>query len=372
MNRPRSIVFYMPNLAGGGIERVTLLMAPGFVQAGYRVTFLVQKAEGELIGAIPPGVQLISLDANRTIRALVPLVRFLRREKPDILVTSYGHNNIVALWAKILARSGTAVVVTQHNALSAETVKGKGLKFSRVLPVLYRGFLRFADAVVAVSRGIAEEMSVLAKVSRDRIAVIYNPVISNTFDADKMANCAHPWFKEGEPPVILGVGRFVELKGFSTLIDAFAKLLKTRDARLVFLGEGHLRARLEAQVNTLGLKDKVDLPGFVANPLPFMSRAAVLAMSSTNEGFGNVLVEAMTCGTPVVSTNCLYGPPEILDQGRYGKLVPVGDSDSLAKAILSTLDAPLDRHVLEARGREFSVEKAVRDYTVLFESLNRA
>ncbi|MDD4616422.1 MAG: glycosyltransferase [Alphaproteobacteria bacterium] len=369
MIKTRSIVFYMPNLAGGGIERVTLLMAPYFLEQGYRVTFLVQTADGDLIENVPLGVRFISLEVSRTLRALFPLVRFLRREKPDIFVTSYGHNNVVALLAKLLAFAGTPVVVTQHNALSAETVNSGGAEFSKALPFLYKLFLRFADGIVAVSSGVADEMATLAKVRRNRISVIFNPVIPATFDADIQAPCGHPWFEAGAPPVIVGVGRLVEVKDFSTLLAAFAKLVKKKDARLILLGEGPLRETLEAQAQILGIKNKVGLIGFVPNPLPFITRAVALALSSTHEGFGNVLVEAMACGTPVVSTDCPYGPREILDKGRYGKLVPVGDSDAMAKALLATIDAPRDTEALKIRGREFTVERAVRGYTALFERI---
>jgi glycosyltransferase involved in cell wall biosynthesis len=371
MNKRGSIVFYMPNLAGGGIERVTLLLASGFILAGYAVTFLLQSADGELIDKVPANVKVVNLNVSRTLQALVPLIRFLRLETPDVFVTSYGHNNIVALWAKLLSRSSVPVVVTQHNALSAESVKGKGLQFSRVLPCLYRLFLRFADAVVAVSTGIADEMAAITRLDRRKIDVIYNPVIPPTFDQDVAEACDHPWFKEGAPPVILGVGRFVELKGFSILIAAFAKVARKREARLVLLGDGHLREQLEAQAKTLGLEGRIDFPGFRPNPLPYMRRAAVLALTSTHEGFGNVLVEAMACGTPVVSTDCQYGPPEILGNGRYGKLVPVGDSAALAAAILSTLDHPCDPQVLRARGFEFTVQKSVDSYLGLFSRLTQ-
>jgi glycosyltransferase involved in cell wall biosynthesis len=359
----------LPNLAGGGIERVTLLMAPGFIQAGYDVTLLLHTADGALIGSVPPGVKIVVLNVRRTILALVPLARFLRGQRPDILFSSFGHNNIVALWAALVSRTRIPVIISQHNALSAETVEGKGLEFSTLLPRLYHYFLRYAGGIVAVSRGVADDVARVARVPREWVSVINNPVVSQTFERDQNAACGHPWFAEGSPPVVIGVGRFVELKDFPTLIAAFAKVVKKKTARLVLLGDGVLRDSLKASAEELGLKDCVDFPGFQANPLPFMRRAALLAMTSSHEGFGNVLVEALACGTPVVSTNCDYGPSEILDNGKYGKLVPVGDSDALAEAMLSTLDNPPDAGTLRARGYEFTVEKAVSQYLALFDKV---
>jgi glycosyltransferase involved in cell wall biosynthesis len=369
VNKRRSIVLYLPNLAGGGVERILLLMAPGFIRAGYDVTFLLHSADGELIENVPSGVRVVSLNKHRTILALIPLIRYLRKERPAILFSCLGHNNIVAIWAGLLSRTGIPVIIGQHNALSAETVKGKGLKFSKLLPILYHFFLRYAAGVVAVSQGVADDIAKVASVSREWITLIYNPIVEQTFDQKLNEPCLHPWLKEGGGPVLVGVGRFVEQKDFATLLAAFSQVVKKKDVRLILVGYGPLSDALKAQTCALGLESRVDFPGYQANPLPFMRRAALFVMSSSNEGFGNVLVEAMACGTPVVSTDCNYGPSEILENGRYGKLVPVGDSDALAEAILSTFNTPPDIDAIRARGREFTVEKAVNQYVALFDKV---
>lgn len=345
-------------------------MAATLVREKYKVTFLLQTADGALMDKVPSGVRVTAFNVQRTRYAFLPLVRFLQTEKPDLFFSSFGHNSIIALLAAAVSRTRTPVIVTQHNALSLETVKGKGLRYSKLLPVLYRLFLPFADAVVAVSQGVADDMARVAHLPREKIEVIYNPVVSERFQRDMNEPCGHLWFQEGNPPVILGVGRLVELKDFRTLIDAFAKVRKTKNARLVLLGEGPLRNDLIAQAESLGLKDFVDLPGFYPNPLPFMRQASVLALTSFHEGFGNVLVEAMACGTPVVSTDCAYGPSEILADGKYGKLVPVGNAFALADALLSTLDAPMDATVLRSRGRSFSVKASMDEYLSLFDKVS--
>jgi glycosyltransferase involved in cell wall biosynthesis len=360
----KSLVFYLPNLAGGGAERLNLLMAPLFLNAGYDVTFLLQTADGELFNDIPAGVKVVSLNVHRTIWALIPLIKFLRQTRPDILCSSLGHNNIIAVWAVAAAGTRTPLIAIQHNALSSETVKGHEIKFA-VLPLLYRLFLQQASGIVAVSKGVANDMATVARIPRDKIDVIYNPVVSDAFNDLANRPICHGWLND-EVPVIIGVGRLVEQKDFTTLLDAFALVVRKKDSRLIILGDGPLHQDLKTQAAQLGIADRVDLVGFQTNPLPFIRKASVLVLSSRYEGFGSVLAEAMACGTPVVSTDCPYGPAEILENGMYGILVPVGDRRAMADAILSTLEKPPDKEKLCQRGQEFNVERAFNAYQSLF------
>lgn len=364
----RSLLIYMPGLGGGGVERFRLLLASSFMEAGYSVTFLLHTTEGELTNSVPPGVKVVSLECRRTLTALMPMVRFLRQEKPDILLSSLGHNNIMAIWTRALARVPTRVVVTQHNALSVEHVQGQELKYW-LLPLVSRLFLRFADGIVAVSKGVADDLAAITHVPRRRVTVAYNPVVAEDFDGQTEEPIMHPWLDGEGPPVILGVGRFVEQKDFATLIAAFAALVKKKDARLILLGEGPLRDELRMQAQQLGVADRVDMPGFYKNPLPFIRRAAILALSSRFEGFGNVLVEALACGTQVVSTDCTFGPAEILAHGEYGRLVPVGDAPAMAEALEAAFAQPFPEDTLRARGHEFTVERAAHIYLDLFDEL---
>jgi glycosyltransferase involved in cell wall biosynthesis len=226
-----------------------------------------------------------------------------------------------------------------------------------------------ADAIVAVSRGVADDLARFAGLPRDVIRVIYNPVVGA--DLPRMAGepVDHPWFRPGELPVILGAGRLSRQKDFPTLIRAFAEVRRARPARLVILGDGAQRAELEALVRTLGLADAVALPGFTSNPYAHMARAAVFVLSSRFEGFPNVLVEALAVGTPVVATDCPSGPAEILERGRHGRLVPVGQADALARALLATLDAPGDPAGRRRRAADFSADASVSTYLDLFDSL---
>jgi len=216
-----------------------------------------------------------------------------------------------------------------------------------------------------VARELLDELAL----TPGSVETIYNPVVNQGLLDKSREPLDHPWFTAGAPPVILGVGRLTEQKDFATLIRAFARVREKREARLVLLGEGRLREELEELARHLGIHEDVGMPGFVDNPFRYMARSAALALSSEYEGLPGVLIQAMACGCPVVSTNCPGGSEEVLDSGRFGQLVNVGDADALASALASTLSTPLDRDVLIRRAEEFSVEQAVDNYLALIDSL---
>jgi len=231
----------------------------------------------------------------------------------------------------------------------------------KALPVLARLSYPYADGIVAISNGVADDLAESARIARERIDVIYNPAYSDDIDTLAEADCPHPWF-ESDDPVLLGVGGLSDQKDFATLIRAFARVREDRPVRLIILGEGDNREQLESLVRRLDLEDQVDLPGFVDNPFAYMSRASLFVLSSAWEGFGNVIVEAMACGTPIVSTDCPSGPSEILEYGKYGVLVPVGDEETMANAIRNQLDATTDTESLRERAKDFTVETIANQY----------
>ncbi|HET8700836.1 MAG TPA: glycosyltransferase, partial [Nitrococcus sp.] len=269
--------------------------------------------------------------------------------------------NLLALWARRLAGVATRVVISERTALSSETAARRKWRW-RYLPALIHRVYPWADAIVAVSEGVAEDLARTAELPRERITTIYNPVVTAELRAQASAPLDHAWFAPGAPPVVLGAGRLLKQKDFPTLIRAFAKVRAQRPARLVILGEGAKRRRLEALVEGLGLGADAALPGYVDNPFAYMARAAVFVLSSAYEGLPGVLIQALACGTPVVATDCPHGPVEILDGGRYGRLVPVGDAAAMAAAIIAMLDQPPERQRLQARASEFCVERAMRSY----------
>lgn len=363
------LAFYLPQLAGGGAERVVLALAEAFAGRGHAVDLVLGRRTGALAGAIPFGVGCHVLDRRGSLSSVPPLARYLRDWKPAVLVSSMGHNNIAALLARRLAGGSSKVVICQHNSLAAECGPGRPLRY-RALPLAYRALLPLADACIAVSDGVAREMERLCGLPAASVQTIYNPAWS-----PGLADCAaaaDPWLEDGGSPVVLGVGRLVAQKDFSTLLDAFALVRRTMQARLLILGEGPERPALAARIAALGLEGVCRLAGFVANPPAAMARAALVALSSRYEGFGNVLIESMGSGTPVVSTDCPHGPAEILDGGRYGALVPVGDSQALASAILASLSRAPDTETLRRRAAHFTIDRSVRQYACVFDRLARA
>jgi glycosyltransferase involved in cell wall biosynthesis len=363
---PRSVAIYMHDLSSGGVERLTLTLADEFSRFGIRTTLLLHARRGDFLDQVPEGVEVVAFGTWREIADLPPLMSFLRRARPDVLLSSLNHNNIIAVWARLLARVPTRVVVSVHNTLSEEVAALGGWKY-RAMPTLYRRFLPLADSVVAVSQGVAEDLSKVARVQLGRISVIHNPILHRNFDALAAEPVPHRWLQPGAPrPVFVSVGRLVEQKDFSTLLRAFSLYRRAHPGRLVVLGRGPLLEQLQAEAAQLGIQDDVDFAGFSPNPLPYLYAADLFVLSSRYEGFGNVLVEALGCGTPVLSTDCPHGPREILEDGAHGRLVPVGDAAALAAGMEQRGAGPWTPETLRARARAFSSDVIARRYLEIF------
>jgi glycosyltransferase involved in cell wall biosynthesis len=393
----RHIALFARSLAGGGgVERVVIQLAGALADRGHRVDIVLARQKGHFVSEIPASVRLVSLDAGSALQAIptlmrlpghlaallptmmtpgvaqvigaVPrLARYLREERPEALLAALDYANITAILAQEVAQvPALRVVATVHNHMTSAVENAERPHLRRVAP-LARRFYCDANALVCVSDGVAADLASITGLPRARIETIYNPVVTAQLDSLAAAPLSHPWFDAGAPPVILGVGKLRRQKDFVTLIRAFAILKSTHAARLVILGEGPERAALSTLAHDLGCGDDVELAGFEANPYRYMSRAAVFALSSAWEGFGNVLVEALACGCPVVSTDCPSGPREILDDGRFGPLVPVADPRALADAIRARLTAPPDPAAGRARAAAFTDATSAEHYErVLF------
>lgn len=309
---------------------------------------------------IPQNVRLVNLDSNRVLTSVPRLARYLRREKPDGIVSALDHANIAALLARRLARSKARAVVIEQNTLSLAAANGSSL-IDRLMPWLANRFYPWSDAVVGVSAGVIDDLvDLLPAVPADRFHIIYNPIVTPDLRAKALAPVDHPWFENGDP-VLVAVGRLREQKDFPTLVKAFARVRSQRKAKLMILGDGSERIRLERLVADMSLSDDVALPGYTENPYAYLARAAAFVLSSRWEGLPTVVVEALSCGAQVVATDCPSGPREILADGRYGQLVPVGDPAAMATALMRVLDGETIRPPDES-WRPYQLEAVVDEY----------
>ncbi len=353
------LAFFLPGLYDGGAERIMLNLAKGITARGFPVDLVLARAEGPFLDELPDSVRLIDLKASRVLYSTPALVRYLRHERPVALL-SILYANIIALWARRLAGIPQRVILGEHNTLSS-VVNGEGGLRWRLFPTLARRFYPWADGIVAVSIGVANDLAQLINIPFDRIQVIYNPIVtSELFEKSKSA-IEHPWFKSGEPPVLLAVGRLTIQKAFDVLIRAFAQVRKNHRVRLLILGEGEERLPLEALIREYELGQDISMPGFVPNPYPYMAHAAGFVLSSRWEGLPTVLVEAMSLGAPIISTDCPSGPREILSDGKYGQLVPVDDLGALAAAISTTLTTNVLRPSKDS-WKPFTIESVADKY----------
>ena len=400
---PQHLALFMSDLGGGGVQKVILTLAGALTQRGHQVDLVLCQVAGPLRDQVPVGVRVVGLKAlprflhilarlfpfaaaprsfaallrpvllpvkvSQTLPYLPDLVRYLRRERPAALLAVKTHQNLEAVWARQLAGVPTRVVISERDTLSQKILHKKRSWRWRDLPALIKRVYLCADAIVAVSNGVADDLSLHTGTLRQRITTIYNPVVTPELLRQAQAQLEHPWFTQDSPPVVLGVGRFAVQKDFPTLLRAFARVRAKREVRLVILGgeddalkDAQRRAELNTLATSLGIAADVALPGFVTNPFVYMAHAQVFVLSSAWEGLPGVLIQALACGCPVVSTDCPHGPAEILAGRGCGPLVPIGDDAALAAAIDSVLDVPPDPERLRLRAAEFSVERAVDSY----------
>ncbi len=369
-----------------------LHLAKAFAASGHRVDLLLCQTKGAFLDTVPHTINVVALEPSsslvsrlrvvisnpclalalllpillpkkppKTIRYLSGLTTYLIREQPAALLSAKTHANLVAVWAKKNAAGRTRIVVSERSTLSTVIQKSRKWRWRFSRPLIREVYSQ-ADLVVAVSQGVADDVSSYTGLARERITAIYNPMLTDHIRAQSLLPISHPWFNTGEIPIVLGVGRLVPAKDFSTLLKAFVQVRATRPARLVILGEGRERQALESLATELGIASDFSLPGFEANPYAYMTQASVFVLSSILEGLPNALIEALACGCPVVSTNCRSGPQEILNNGAFGPLVPVGDHKALADAIIQTLESPPNADRLRARAAEFDIHTIAEQY----------
>jgi glycosyltransferase involved in cell wall biosynthesis len=334
------IGLFVASLGGGGAERVMVTIANNLAGRSIETQMIIAAPDLTYAEELAPKVNLINLHTHRMLRTVLPLARYFRKERPDALLTTLVEANITAVVARSLARVPVRLVVREANTPAHDLLGNPSWK-KRFTGRLLCHFYRRADAVIANSAGVYRDLVERMRLPASKVHLIRNPVSLRTIYAKMEEPVDHPWFRSGAPPVILSVGRLEHAKDYPTLLRAFAHVRHEIEAHLLILGEGSQRKALQYLAEQLGISSSVQMPGFEPNPFRYMRRARLYVMSSRYEGFPNALVQALACGCPVISTDCESGPRDILNNGQYGWLVPVGDATQLAHTILTALNQPL-------------------------------
>ena len=360
------IALFIPTLNGGGAERVMLLLAEEFTNCSHDVDLLLVRAVGPYLSQIPPSVRIINFNRKKPLTSIPFIISYLRRERPQAVISSFSHANLAMLWAIKLSFLKITSIVREENILSMDLKVSKNIS-SSIMPWLIKIFYPMATRVVSVSKGVANDLALTTGLKDNNMSIIYNPIDIYSIQSKALLRVDHPWLIENKFPVIISVGRLCEQKDFLTLIKAFSFVNQTIDAKLIILGDGEMRSQLEQKIDEFKLYDKIDLPGFVDNPFAFIARSSLFVLSSRWEGFGNVIVEALACDTPIVATNCPSGPSEILCQGKYGRIVPVGNSEALALEIIATLKGDIPRFNQHKAISRFAKKKIADDFLKILE-----
>ncbi len=345
-----------------GVDRAVQHLIPALARRGYPVDLLKVRRHGPNLRETPPGVRVIDLGTRHTYTALPAVARYLRRERPAVMLSDKDRVNRTAFLARWLSGAPTRLVFSQGTTISLYLANVG--RFERWLQrASIRHLYPWADNFIVTCAGVADDMAAYTGIAREHVQVVESPVVPERLFHEPQPRPIHPWFGPGEPPVIVSVGELSGDKDQETLLRAFARVRARRACRLLILGEGKLRGHLLTLAAELGVADDFALPGFDPNPYPFMAHAAVFGFTSRREGLGFVVIEALAVGTPVVSTDCPSGPREILQDGKYGTLVPMGDVEATAAALSAALDGPRPpRDFLREAAWPYEIERATSAY----------
>ncbi len=336
-----SITIFIPDLGGGGAERVIVTLANEFIRKKIEVNLLLVRLTGPYVKELDPKVNIIVLGASKSIFSLFPLVSYIRKHKPKVILSTLLITNIITILAVKLARLDTRVVLREAITASA-TVHFDQKTTELIISKFRKWALKNADIVVAPSFGVSDDLVESYGLDRNKIRVIYNPI--------SLEKCFHDALENNDilnsiplnKKIILGIGRLYGQKDFQTLIDAFSRVKNNKDTILVILGEGKDREKLETLVSLNNLEEQVLLPGFVSNPFPFLKRAKVFVLSSLYEGLPNSLIQALVFQKQIVATNCPSGPFEMLFGGKFGYLVNIGDVEEMSLGLEKGLNGQLN------------------------------
>lgn len=350
----------LPDLRGGGVERIRLVISHGLRALGCEPEFVLMRPEGELLAEVKEFFPIYSLDCNRARQLPLALAAYLRCRRPDALLAAMWPLTVTAPVAQRLSGHHCSVVVSEHNTLSVQYFPRGQVHRAAMRSTMALGY-RLANARVAVSSGVADDLALLSGLPREEFTVVNNPVSPRSMPTPQALALAESFWAAPPGKRALSVGSFKLQKNHDLLLRSFARIFD-QDARLMLLGQGDQEWALRSLASELGIAHRVVFAGFHSDPTPFYVTADLFVLSSDYEGFGNVIVEALAQGLPVVSTDCPSGPAEILENGRWGRLVPVGDAIALAEAINEALKAEHDRDALKRRAADFAPEIAARKY----------
>lgn len=404
--RPLRLAFYLPDLAGGGAERLTLILCEALAARGHEIELVLDRCVGENTARIPSALRVHELLApnarvSRLIRTarrprrllrtatralasskpyfaaprITSLADYLESRRPDLLLSALGYAPFVAYWARQIADTDTRLIHAEHNtpsrAFLADHIPLRRLVRLEQTKGLAREIYPRLEAIVGVSDGVSEDTAEFAQIQRAHVHTIYNPIPLADIRRAAGNPATHPWLSAPSGPLVVTAGRLVPQKNFPLLLTAFARLLQLHaDVRLIILGDGPMREPLNRQAEQLGLAERIDMPGWLDNPYAFMAAADVFVQSSDREGLSTVLIEALACGCPIVATDCKSGPREILADGEYGTIVPMHDAPALAQAMSEAIvRGRMTSQRLIERALSFSVERSAEAYERLFNTV---
>lgn len=332
----KKVSFFLPSLNGGGAERVTVNLINNLVELNVDVHLVLIKKQGVFLQDVSEKVKIIDLSSKRAAFSIFPLVNYLNNENPDYLISSLNYLNVIALLAKKFSKVKTKFYITEHSTISQrlKNLKGTG----KLVPMLMRNLYNGADRIICVSKGIQDDLISALKLNNPNICVIYNPIDFKKIEKLKTERIEHPFFCD-EIPVIIGVGRLIPEKNFELLINAFLEVRKYRICKLIILGSGPLEKKLKDIIQNSDHSNDIALVGFQKNPYAWMNQSEIFVLSSLTEGLPTVLIEAMSVGCKVISTDCPSGPKEIILSSQTGVLVPNNNLKILVNEILNALDS---------------------------------
>lgn len=360
--KAKKISIFIPNLSGGGAERAMITIANGLGNK-YTVDLVVSNASGSYRDEINDSVKVVDLKSKSLRWSFFKLISYINSEKPDTIISALASANIICSIARVFTKRRFKLILSERAAVIA-ALKDNPRWQARIMPLLIRITYPHADFIVCVAKDIAKELKEVFGLKSEKLKVIYNAVVTEKLIENSMQEFDNPYFNHSKIPMILGVGRLTSQKNFASLIHAFSTIRKKQKSKLVILGEGPLLNDLKNLSKELNIHKDVYFPGFVKNPFVWMKHAKVFVLSSAYEGLPNALIQAMACGTQVVSTNCPTGPSEILEDGKWGFLCPVDDNHSLAQGISNILENHNQKDVFK-RSQYFSLERALERYEQL-------